>query len=461
MARKRKHPGTGSVLERPSKESGQVFQIRWRVNGGPARYATIGSDRKEAEQALALKLAEINRGTYRERREVSFHEFASDWFTGHKPRLRPSAADRVRNDLEVHLVPFFGEYQIDQIGAELIERYMGEKVEERAGGDARVAGLEVELDLAEGGRATAARRRLRDARRERGLGNVSINKTLTLLRQVLAAAVRYGYIDRNPVEDVRRLKAGKKVRPFLQLDQLAPLVEATHERHRPLLLTLLLAGLRIGEALALRWSDVELLSDPPRLQITRTWDPSSRIEGADHRGLEGPVKTGEEGSVAIGPRLLKVLLDHKAGSAFGADSDLVFPTSKGGHENPSNVRRRVLAPAVSRANESLVMDDRPLIPAGLTPHSLRHTFCSLLIAQGEDLPTVAAQMRHADLSTTVRVYTHVMRHRREGVAERLDEAIAGRNEVAATHSGRKEVASGGDDGLAGTAREHGFRSSKR
>jgi integrase len=102
----------------------------------------------------------------------------------------------------------------------------------------------------------------------------------------------------------------------------------------------------------------------------------------------------------------------------------VFPTSRGRHENPSNVRRRVLAPAIARANAQLVMEDRPLIPA-LTPHSLRHTYCSLLIAQGEDLPTVAAQMRHADLSTTLRVYSHVMKHRRDGVAERLDIAIWG------------------------------------
>ena len=84
------------------------------------------------------------------------------------------------------------------------------------------------------------------------------------------------------------------------------------------------------------------------------------------------------------------------------------------------------------------MKKRPLISAGLTPHSLRHTYCSLLIAQGEELSTVAAQMRHADLSTTLRVYTHVVKHRREGVAERLDAAIWGE---AASNSGCKRAAS--------------------
>jgi len=68
---------------------------------------------------------------------------------------------------------------LSQIGPELIERYIAEKVDERREGDARVARLEAALP--------ASRRELAQARRERGLSNVSINKTLTLLRQVLAA----------------------------------------------------------------------------------------------------------------------------------------------------------------------------------------------------------------------------------------------------------------------------------
>jgi Phage integrase family/IclR helix-turn-helix domain len=106
----------------------------------------------------------------------------------------------------------------------------------------------------------------------------------------------------------------------------------------------------------------------------------------------------------------------------------------------ANIRQRVLQPATVRANARLTLEKRPLIPAGVTPHSLRHTYCSLLIAQGEELPTVAAQMRHADISTTLRVYTHVMKHRREGVAERLDEALWGAENGRDRNSGRNSVA---------------------
>ncbi len=213
------------------------------------------------------------------------------------------------------------------------------------------------------------------------------------------------------------------------------------------MLTLLLAGLRIGEALALRWRDIELLADPPRISVRHTWDPASKAAGSERRGLEGPVKNGEEGIVTIGQRLLEALLDHKAASPFDGDDDLVFPSSTGEHANPANMRTRVLQPAIVRANARLTLEKRPLIPAGVTPHSLRHTYCSLLIAQGEELPTVAAQMRHADITTTLRVYTHVMKHRREGVAERLDEALSGAEVGRSPHqdrdgrnSGRNSVA---------------------
>jgi len=179
MARRAQQPGSGCIVERPSKKHGTIYQIRWRVNGGKQRSEVIGADHREAEQALALKLAEINRGTYREPHEATFHEFASSWFADHRAHLRPSGVERIRIDLEVHLVPFFGDYMLSQIGPELIERYIAEKVGERREGDARVARLEAALP--------ASRRELAQARRERGLSNVSINKTLTLLRQVLAA----------------------------------------------------------------------------------------------------------------------------------------------------------------------------------------------------------------------------------------------------------------------------------
>ena len=116
--------------------------------------------------------------------------------------------------------------------------------------------------------------------------------------------------------------------------------------------------------------------------------------------------------------MLEVLIAHKPDSA--QDDDLVFATTRGGHIHPSNVRTRGLQPAIEKANRELALTKVAPISADLTPHGLRHTYCSILVSMDEDWATVAQQMRHADIATTQRYYTHAMRHSRNGIAERLD-----------------------------------------
>jgi integrase len=188
-------------------------------------------------------------------------------------------------------------------------------------------------------------------------------------------------------------------------------MRAVPERYSALVATLALAGLRIGEACALRWRDVDLLGQ--RIHVSRTFNPKT--------GEEGPVKTGEARTVDFGQRLLEVLLAHKPEDA--GDDDLVFATARRGHMHPSNVRMRAIKPAIEQANRELALTKVAPISENLTPHGLRHTFCSVLVSQGEDFATVAQQMRHSDVATTQRYYTHAMGHRRSGIAERLDETL--------------------------------------
>ncbi|HJX33499.1 MAG TPA: tyrosine-type recombinase/integrase, partial [Solirubrobacterales bacterium] len=87
--------------------------------------------------------------------------------------------------------------------------------------------------------------------------------------------------------------------------------------------------------------------------------------------------------------------------------DLVFPTKKGKRDNPSNIRTRFLCRAVVLANEQLAKEGQREIE-GITPHSLRRTFVSLLFAAGADLPYAMAQAGHADPRMTLGVYAEMM-----------------------------------------------------
>jgi integrase len=88
--------------------------------------------------------------------------------------------------------------------------------------------------------------------------------------------------------------------------------------------------------------------------------------------------------VRLLPGLHAELREHAARSKSRGGRELVFGTGLGTAQTATNVRRRVLAPAISEANERLLRRGLDPLPDGLTPHSLRRTFASLHVALGTD-----------------------------------------------------------------------------
>lgn len=280
------------------------------------------------------------------------------------------------------LLPFFAEHRLSEITPREIDRYRQRQVRERD-------------------RLKA----LRDAGKKiprRPLSNTTINRTIALLGQILEVAVEYGLLEGNPARGRRRkLKAERPTRVYLEsADQITGLLEAAgeldgearedraHVARRPLLATLALAGLRIGELLELRWRDVDLASGWLRVGEAKT-------------------EAGRR-KVKLRPLLRDELLAHKAAARHDRPDSYVFATSEGKRQNASNVRVRVLERAVSRANEQLAESDQAPLPS-LTPHGLRRTFASVLYAIGESPPIVMAEMGHTDPALALSIYAQAMR----------------------------------------------------
>ena len=173
-------------------------------------------------------------------------------------------------------------------------------------------------------------------------------------------------------------------------------------QRRALLAVLLFAGLRIGEALRLRWTDVDL--------------------------ARGTIKIRESESDA-GVRtinLLPVLRDELDAYRAGIESyrdGYAFSTLPAGAMTPPTYEGW-LAPAVVAANEALETAGEEPLPAGLTPHSLRRTFASLLYAIGEAPPYVKAQIGHETAGRPLEMYARHM-DRRDGEPERLKALVEG------------------------------------
>jgi len=222
---------------------------------------------------------------------------------------------------------------------------------------------------------------------------------LTTLAAILEVAVEYEHIERNPAKGKRRrLRVSRPRRTYLdraeQIDALLTAAGAldaagrTASWRRALLAVLVFAGPRIGEALELRWRDVDLANGRLRIRGTKT-DAAER-------------------TVELLPILRDELATYAAGRRERGPDDRVFTSSRGGRVSESNVRNRALGPAVEKANVALAARQAEPIPDGLTPHSLRRTFASLLVALGRDPAVVMRQMGHTTPHMTLGIYTQAM-----------------------------------------------------
>jgi integrase len=391
---------TGQVLERQGKR-GRVYALRFRAYGR-RQYVTLGTaeegwTRTSAAVELENVLADVRRNIWRPaerepvaeepRPEPTFHEFASEWFEANKGEWRENTRLDYHWQLTHHLLPFFARRRLSAITVEEVDRYRHEKV------------------------------------REAKLSATSINKTITRLGQVLEVAVEYGHVPRNVAHGKRRrVKATTPHRSYLErAGQVEALLAAAGELdasarcdyrglgRRALLATLVFAGPRIGEALALRWRDVDLAGGRLRVGEAKT--------AAGVREIE------------LLPSLRDELAEHKADAREVRPGGLVFATSEGSPQTATNVRRRVLARAIKKADERLAREGATPLPERLTPHSLRRTYASLLFALGRTAPEVMEQLGHADPKLTLRVYARAMR-REKGENERL-RTLAGVVEVPA------------------------------
>lgn len=406
-------PATGQVI-RPTA-SHPSFALRFRAYG-KREYLTLGRPedgwtKLKAERELAAVLRDVERRSWRRQEprpaaapavDPTFHEFASAWFATKRAEIQPNTASSYRNDLTNHLLPFFKDHRLSQITIREVDRYRHTKVREAAEiATATEAGKPQTVEIVD-------RRGRRYHRRERPLSARSINMHISLLAQILEVAVDHRHLERNPAAGRRRRLKARKPRPVYldSAEHITVLLEAAGELDRSTRTTgrraavalLLLAGLRASAGGALLWRDVDLANS--RIHVGRDKTDAGMRE------------------VDMLPLLREILAEHKAASGRTGPDDPILVTSGGKARDRHNLRQHVLAPAIARAEQ--ILDERgeqPLL-AGITPHKLRHTFASVLVALGKDPTYVMNQLGHTDPAFTLRVYAHMMR-RSDSERERL------------------------------------------
>jgi integrase len=328
---------------------------------GRGRVPLPGAGEREALAAYGELRGKAARGEKIAPANVRFRDVAEAWFVS-KRRLRSWTRKAYRDALDRILLPRFAHRKLTEIDTD------------------DIAHLIRELE-------------------SKGLSPSTIQNYLKPLNGVLTFAVRRGLLSSNPYRNLTTDDRPEKPEPRpvyeWSSDEIGALLAAAETLagkresqydYAPLLRTAIVAGLRLGELLGLKWADIDL--DHGYLHVRRQL---SRM------GELAPPKTSSAvRQIALDPGFVKFLTGHKLRSTFSQPDDFVFASKTRGPLSHRNVQRRAFEPARDLAQ----------IPKHVTFHDLRHAAASRLIDAGLSPVTVASVLGHRDSTVTLKVYAH-------------------------------------------------------
>ena len=366
--------------------------VDYRDAVGLRRWVTCDT-RREAEAVLEKALAESRNPIIPVvDPDITIKAYSERWLGMIPISLKPRTVESYSDALRLHLLPRVGAVKVRQLHRGQIKTLLGQKLAD-------------------------------------GLSRGTVRIIHATLRAMLNAAVEDGVIAANPADKLgRHLKlvpaAATRQEDIKAMtrEQLAAFLAAANcpeateieRRHGPLFLLLARTGMRVGEAFALQWPDVD--TDAREIRVARAF--------SDGR-LETP-KSGHGRTVDMSAQLAAVLrrllVARKAETLKRGWRELppwVFCSEAGTPLNTNNLRR-VFRRVLKRAK----------LPEHFSPHSLRHTFASLLLQQGESPVYVQRQLGHSSIKLTVDTYGKWLPMGNKAAVDRLDDSAPGSKVVA-------------------------------
>ncbi len=323
------------------------------------------TEARRRRDEFAYKLA--HGGTPPRRSRMTVAEVAREWFVDlddlvDAGQLRPRTAGSYKGGIRLHVLPMLANREIASIGPDDLLAW-------------------------------------HQAQQRSGAAPWSIRARWMGLRGLLAYAARTGAISANPADVLlrrERPKPGRAKDRFLSAKEIELLIAKSEGVGALLVPMLLFSGLRAAELLGLRWDDVDFAQRVIRIR----WQMS-------RQGKLVPQKTeASRRDVVLMDELARMLRKHRLAARFSDGDDLVICNGVGRTLGYTRLRKG-FARAVNAAG--LV---------GVTPHTCRHTFASILIDQGRDVEFVSQQLGHSSTKTTWDIYVHLFRAREHADATR-------------------------------------------
>jgi integrase len=377
------------------KKRGGGYRVDWRDKKGN-RYRKTFTLKKDADDFLADIKVQTKSGTYVAPKAVpTLREIAEQWFANKKgQKLRPATLSCYRVNLDRHILRAdFADARLDQIGVGDIVAFRNQLSEKatRTGGT---------------------------------LAAKTVNYVLRDLEGILTYATKARLASWNPAGSVDRVKQGSDEHDedgaaartdvaVTQDEVLSPadcrkLIDAAPDGFdRAFLMTAVMSGARHDELLALKWADIDFDAGTIHFRRSLSW---AKLPGDPTRARFFDTKTGRRGNRQLPcPAELMLTLKKWRLRCPKGELDLVFPTPAGQPQHRARILDGVLRPALAAAG----LDQRYHV------HTLRHSFCSALLAQGTPPTEVQRYSGHARLSTLLDIYSHFIPSERTNSLEKL------------------------------------------
>jgi integrase len=387
---KKRGNNEGSITRRKDGR----FMARITIGRNPAtgklqRVCFYGKTRKAVADQMAQALGDLGRGAFVAPHKLTLGVWLDTWLRDYKaPSIRPATLDSYAMMIRCHLKPALGHIALKDLRPDQVQRLYNDK---------------------------------RDAR----LSSRTVRYLHMILHGALQQAMKNQLVMRNVSEATTPpARKTRKMRP-LTLAQVNQFLAAVKEdRLFPAIFLALGTGLRRGELLALRWSDIDLNAGVihVRQALIRVGNYDASAGDRKTRLIFQEPKTEESRrTIPVPADIIEALTHHKARQAqerllFGEaydDQGLVFCQVTGQPIDPRSFTRSFT---------------RLLQQAGVPHirfHDGRHTFATLMLELGEAPKTVQTMLGHTKIATTLDIYSHVSLDLEKRAAARLNAALQG------------------------------------
>jgi integrase len=350
------------------------------------KWTPAGATQAEADDKLTEVMGAVKRGVYVNATRVTVEKFLIEqWLPAARATVKPSTAELYATIIDIYVVPHIGGVRLQELRGSHLNR------------------LYATLST------TGSRSR-------KPLAPKTIRNVHTLLHRACRDAVRWELVARNVTESADPPKVPAPAVAHWSADTVrAFLGSCEADRLFPLWHTIATTGLRRGEALALRWADLEL--DHGRASISRTLSWVNKTSS-----FTEPKTAKSRRVVPLPTETVAVLREHRkrqlrerlAAAEVYVDSGLVFAQEDGTPLPPKRISK-----AFGRAVE------RSGLPA-LTVHGLRHTFATVALGAGVQTKLVSDVLGHSSSSITADIYSHATEPMTRYASDQVAAALFGR-----------------------------------